>query len=80
VKIAILDTGIDLPLGQKFAHKDRIKECRSWLVTDEDGDERGDKDLTGHGTHAAALLLKVAPNADLYVARVFKGQKDTKKK
>lgn len=27
-------------------------------------------DLVGHGTHVAGLLLKVAPNADIYVAKV----------
>ena len=31
------------------------------------------KDDNGHGTHAAALLLKVDPWAQLYVARIAEG-------
>jgi len=27
-------------------------------------------DLFGHGTHIAGLLLRVAPEADIYIARV----------
>jgi hypothetical protein len=34
--------------------------------------------LDGHGTHATALLLQVAPDADVYVARVFEGKQDLK--
>lgn len=72
VKIAILDTGIDLA----HAHfgmlddanpdygipRDRVKECFSFV----DG-QRADRDTTGHGTHAAALLLALAPKANVYV-------------
>jgi hypothetical protein len=44
-----------------------------------DGDlKRGDRDLDGHGTHAAALLLGVAPEADLFVARVFKDRNESR--
>lgn len=67
VKIAILDTGIDLqhPLIKK--HCERIKICKSFF----DRAPEGDQDSCGHGTHAAGLLLEVAPNAELYVGRVF---------
>ncbi|KAL8699783.1 MAG: hypothetical protein Q9201_005803 [Fulgogasparrea decipioides] len=66
VKIAILDTGIDLlhPLFKE--HQDRIKECKSFYEH-----YKGDEDSCGHGTHAAGLLLDVASNANIYVARVF---------
>ncbi|KAL8732951.1 MAG: hypothetical protein Q9181_003757 [Wetmoreana brouardii] len=66
VKIAILDTGIDLlhPLFKK--HQDRIIKCKSFYEH-----YKGDEDSCGHGTHAAGLLLDVASNAHIYVARVF---------
>ena len=45
----------------------------------EDGDlTKGDQDLDRHGTHAAALLLQTAPNANIYIARVFKDRKESK--
>ncbi|KAL8902272.1 MAG: hypothetical protein Q9207_004808 [Kuettlingeria erythrocarpa] len=80
VKIAILDTGIDLShpdfdssagsLGavdvqQLGPRRDRVKECKSFV-----GEGAGDRDNVGHGTHCAALLLELSPNADIYVARV----------
>jgi hypothetical protein len=64
VKIAILDSGIDLSEDYIFLNPDRIK-FRSFLRGDE-----GIEDLIGHGTHTAAVLLKVAPNADIFIARV----------
>ena len=68
VKIAILDTGIDRTHPQIEAQwNKRIKDAKSWL--DEEG---GDRDSCGHGTHGASLLMKVAPEAHIYVARVIK--------
>jgi hypothetical protein len=72
VKIAVLDTGIDMQhnyiKGCKKAN--RIKDVKSF-VTD---DTRID-DFCGHGTHVAALLLKVAPECQIYVAKVASGGK-----
>lgn len=68
VKVAILDSGLDLPEEIKYAYEDRIT-YRSWL--NENVLEEVDTD--GHGTHATGLILQVAPNADVYVARVTKG-------
>ncbi|GFF44406.1 uncharacterized protein PAC_01091 [Aspergillus udagawae] len=65
VKIAILDTGIDLKNDFIRVNKTRIKGLESWI---DDGNKSGD--LFGHGTHTAGLLLRVAPTADIYVARV----------
>ena len=72
VKIAILDTGIALAKisGRPDIvdnHVQRIKECEAF-----GGLDRGDIDEDGHGTHAAMLLHRVCPNADIYVARVTK--------
>lgn len=77
VKIAILDTGVDL--GHPYFHdtpkdhpqihpKDRVRECKSFVHG-----ASGDHDNVGHGTHCTALLLELAPNADVYVARVSEG-------
>ncbi len=37
----------------------------------------GDHDDDGHGTHSAALLLKLAPKAKIFVARVVEGRSGT---
>ncbi|KAI4244602.1 MAG: hypothetical protein L6R42_010413, partial [Xanthoria sp. 1 TBL-2021] len=80
VRIAILDTGIDLShphfdnspealsaleQQQSGPRRHRVKESKSFV-----GGAAGDRDNVGHGTHCAALLLELAPNADIYVARV----------
>jgi subtilisin family serine protease len=70
VRIAILDTGLDLSRSALYTFGDRVKGYKDWIE-----DEREGKpwvDLDGHGTHSAALLMKVAPEAEVYVARVFK--------
>jgi hypothetical protein len=68
VKIAILDTGIDLPKPPCYEFQDRIAGYKDWI----DLNDEIQQDLDGHGTHSTALLMKVAPNAMIYVARVFK--------
>jgi hypothetical protein len=65
VKIAILDSGIDLPIEVRYAYEDRLT-YRSWL----EGDDTKETDTCGHGTHAAGLLLKVSPHAKIFVARI----------
>jgi len=66
VSIASLDTGIDLshpfPKG-KIAEED----CYDFVEG-----RAGITDLAGHGTHTASLLLKTAPRAKIYGAKVFK--------
>ncbi|KAK3176017.1 hypothetical protein OEA41_007339 [Lepraria neglecta] len=80
IRIAILDTGISLPQVASWSYEDRLLGFKSWLTSaPEDGDlTKGDQDLDGHGTHAAALLLQTAPNTDIYIARVFKDRKESK--
>ncbi|KAI2484612.1 Intracellular serine protease [Pyrenophora tritici-repentis] len=71
VRIAILDSGLDpenpfLIEDQQLANP-RIKEARSFVHGTEPHDIR---DEIGHGTHALGLLLKVAPCAEIYVAKI----------
>lgn len=57
------------------AYEDQIRCCKSWLQGQQGEDlEKGDRDLDGHGTHCASLILQVAQNVSLYVARVFKSR------
>lgn len=64
VKIAILDSGIDLDEDFIFMNRERIT-CQSFLSEDQ-----GIEDRIGHGTHTTALLLRVAPTTHVYVARI----------
>jgi len=71
VRIAILDSGLDpespfLMEDQQLANP-RIKEARSFVHGTGPLDVR---DEIGHGTHALGLLLKVAPSAEIYIARI----------
>ncbi|EGP87251.1 uncharacterized protein MYCGRDRAFT_93376 [Zymoseptoria tritici IPO323] len=71
VRIAILDSGLDpdspfLIEDQQLATP-RVREARSFVRGSEIYDVR---DEIGHGTHALGLLLKVAPFAEIYVARI----------
>lgn len=68
MKIAILDTGVDATHPLVREHKERIQGYESWTVSD-----IADQDIDGHGTHATFLVLDVAPNADIYIARVAEG-------
>jgi hypothetical protein len=70
IRIAILDTGLDMNHPYIKAREDRIKDIRSW-VNDLDGKQEWKTgDASGHGTHVASLLLDVAPDCDIYIARI----------
>ncbi|KAE8443372.1 hypothetical protein EG329_001930 [Mollisiaceae sp. DMI_Dod_QoI] len=73
VKIAILDTGIDI--GHPCFAVDQAGERSSRRIKNREDflDPRGNAhDVCGHGTHCVGLLRKVAPEADIYIARVAK--------
>ncbi len=76
VKIAILDTGIELSDDQRaiYERQDSKFIYKSWIDDNEEGFEKG-RDDVGHGTHLATLLKRVAQHAVVYVARVFKERK-----
>ena len=65
VKIAILDSGIDLPNEVRYAYEDRLT-YRSWI----EGDNSAGTDICGHGTHAAGLLLRASSHAEIFAARI----------
>jgi subtilisin family serine protease len=67
VRIAILDTGYD---GNSpfFSLATRHKRLILWKDFAKDGLEPVDDD--GHGTHVVSLAMKMAPAADICVARV----------
>jgi hypothetical protein len=71
VKVAVLDTGIDLnhPNLAEFISDGRLDP--GWdFVTD-----RPIVDLDGHGTHVSHTLLRTAPYVKLYPLRVFESTK-----
>lgn len=71
VRIAILDSGFDpqhpLLVGDHLQLDPRIKGVHSFAKGTQSQDMQ---DRIGHGTHALGLLLKVAPCAEVYIAKV----------
>lgn len=72
VKIAILDTGVDLSheAFKKFVENGQLDPGYDFV-------NRGEPmtDLEGHGTHCCHLVLKTAPYAKVYPLRVFRSSK-----
>jgi hypothetical protein len=50
-------------------HLPRIREVKDW--TGQPGDQ------VSHGTYVTALVLSTAPNAEIYVAKVFESTRST---
>lgn len=70
VRVAILDSGVDMADPYVRGVVRRIKVKRNWTNDDPDNWI----DTYGHGTHVARLLIRVAPAADVYIARVSTGK------
>lgn len=75
IRIAILDTGIDESntffrgvLCTRRERDDPVKEKKSFV-----GAPNECGDTFGHGTNVAHLILKIAPEADLYIAKISDG-------
>ncbi|PLB55445.1 subtilisin-like protein [Aspergillus steynii IBT 23096] len=71
VRIAILDTGLD-EKSHMFSirpYTERLKGWRDWV----DGSAQP-QDCHGHGTHLVSLVMRCAPEADIYVARIARDQ------
>ncbi|TXC10464.1 hypothetical protein FocTR4_00005991 [Fusarium oxysporum f. sp. cubense] len=74
VRIAVLDTGINKTSGAirggLRTHRIQHQNCRSWV-----GNDSNDvHDHDGHGTRIAELILRAAPEADIYICKVFNGR------
>lgn len=67
VRIAVLDTGCDndAPFFFQEGNSPRLKEWKDWV----DGSDQM-QDRHGHGTHLVSLVMKIAPEAHIYVARI----------
>jgi hypothetical protein len=72
IRIAVLDTGIDFGHSgiQEAKEKGRVREewCRSWVGPENDAK---DEDDGLHGTNCAYILHKAAPEAEIYIEKVF---------
>ncbi|KAL8364577.1 hypothetical protein RB595_003728 [Gaeumannomyces hyphopodioides] len=70
IKIAILDSGLKLSEDHqmRYNYAPEIK-YRSWV---DDPGSTEPKDGVGHGTHLAVLLRKIAQEAEIHVARVYR--------
>jgi subtilisin family serine protease len=86
VRIAILDTGVDGSHPGIYPHWKQVRNIRSWVgnkvqTVYGDGDmsekqiRKVRQDESGHGTHTTGLVLKVAPNADIFIARIANSDK-----
>ena len=72
VKVAVLDTGCDLEhaffIGPGSRQDDRLEG--HWFDCLGESDKPVDEDPERHGTAMVALLLRLLPNAEIYVVRV----------
>jgi len=64
VRIAVIDTGVDIDAFTHSVPAGRMKEV--WASEG----VRAKEDTDGHGTHTASLIARIAPEAELYVARI----------
>jgi hypothetical protein len=71
VKIAIIDSGVNIEDTRIVAlnQNNRILDQRNFLP----GSADACNDEHGHGTHVAWLVLKMAPRAHVYIAKVSDG-------
>ncbi|CVK84419.1 related to thermostable alkaline protease precursor [Fusarium proliferatum] len=67
VKVAIIDTGLTFADEDHslFAARGRVHEGRSFL-----GEETDWSDIHGHGTHVTKLLLRHAPECEVFIAKI----------
>lgn len=74
VRIAIIDTGIDMGHVdiQAAAVNGQIAKVCDWVDGREGVEDENIGDASGHGTHIASVILNMAPHVDLYIARVTK--------
>ncbi len=78
VKIAVLDTGCEVDhvffSGPGSRQDERLQG--HWFDCLGESDELVDQDPQRHGTAMVALVLRLLPNAEIYVVRVARDSKD----
>jgi subtilisin family serine protease len=74
IKVAVLDTGLDIGHPDIQAARERIKAVWSWVHAPDGERQTKPGDPCGHGTHVTSLLLGVAPDCDIYVAQIADSQ------
>lgn len=80
IRIAILDTGADIPSDLLYGeYAERLVDIRSWLnTTSKNGRQLSSTglDSDGHGTHGTSVLLQATryTNIKVYVAQIFAGR------
>lgn len=79
IRIAVLDTGIDNEYAKDKKQKPekppwtQIVARSNFCVPKVKEPDTNTHDLDGHGTKVASIILKLALNTDLYIARVCRG-------
>lgn len=63
IRVAILDTGIDMNHPDVKSQRKRVIEHESFVGGD------ATVDTSGHGTHIAGILLDLTNNVDLYIGK-----------
>lgn len=81
VRVAILDTGFQMSPEIQQNHKEKkrilVDRCKSFLPDAASNlTSSWDIDEAGHGTSLGQIILRVAPNADLHIARVMRRNQD----
>ncbi|KAF8855673.1 hypothetical protein BDZ45DRAFT_727983 [Acephala macrosclerotiorum] len=68
IRIAVIDSGvsIDDPIIRRARKDGKIRKCRNFSCLDPNNWD----DKLGHGTMVARLLMHVAPEAELFIAKV----------
>lgn len=77
VKIAVLDTGMQLPsaLQENYIDVGKLASTRSKSFCSEN-DTTWDTDKDGHGTNIGEIVLNIAPKTELFVAKVCNSRRD----
>jgi hypothetical protein len=76
IKVAILDTGVDLPGGLPTRLQQARYESYSWVGVADISDahnispNESQTDPDGHGTRMVSIVLDIARNCKLYVVQV----------
>ena len=79
IRIAILDTGVDCEhpyIATNWAPGEAANNYGKFYkdFTANPAVDTKPRDECGHGTHVAGIILRLAPYAELYVARIFRNE------